>query len=102
MPSPFTMHPAGIGLRAAGPLPLFRPPMNTDRQEPGAPGAICACRRSAMIYEITVQELAPQPTATVRVTIARAALGDALDTILPEVWQYLTGLGVTPAGPPFT
>ena len=54
-----------------------------------------------MAYEIEVKDMPPQPTITIRATIAMNELGDTLGVILPEVWAYLEGRGVQPAGPPF-
>ena len=54
-----------------------------------------------MAYEIEVKELPPQATVSVRVTIAPNEIGDTLGVIFPEVWGYLQGRGVQPAGPPF-
>lgn len=54
-----------------------------------------------MAYEIEVKDMAPQATATIRTTIAMNEIGDTLGVILPEVWAYLEGQGIQPAGPPF-
>jgi len=54
-----------------------------------------------MDLETELRQLQPQPTATIRRTIAPADTADTLDEVLPEVWTYLERSGTHPAGPPF-
>lgn len=53
------------------------------------------------MYEVTIRQLAPRPTAVIRTTTEPAALAQAFDEILPATWQAAQAAGRTPTGPPF-
>lgn len=54
-----------------------------------------------MAHEVGTKEVQPQATVGIRTTITQADIGSTLGQVLPEVWGYLEGQGVHPAGPPF-
>ena len=54
-----------------------------------------------MTQEIAIKRVSSQPTMGVRVSVPREQIGPMMGEILPEVWGYLEGRGVHPAGPPF-
>ena len=49
-----------------------------------------------------VKEIAPQPFVGIKASTTPEGLGATLGEILPEVWNYVTEKGITPAGPPIT
>jgi effector-binding domain-containing protein len=54
-----------------------------------------------MAYEVEIQQLDPQPAATVRTTTTPKQIGATLAESLGEIRQYLERTGTTPSGPPF-
>ena len=63
-----------------------------ERQTPRAPSA----------GKMTLETLAVQHTATIRLQVDRADIGKTLAVVLPEVMAQLRKAGVSPAGPPFS
>jgi len=54
-----------------------------------------------MTNAIETKVIQPQAVMNIRVITTPAEIGQTLGQILGEVWAYLQGLGVQPAGPPF-
>lgn len=54
-----------------------------------------------MTYAMELRTIQSRPIVGIRVTTVPAELGATMDQLLPEVWGYLEGRGVQPAGPPF-
>ncbi len=55
-----------------------------------------------MTYEIMEKTLDPQPTVSIRSLCKVAEIGPVLKEILSEVFSFIDGRGIQPAGPPFT
>lgn len=53
-------------------------------------------------YECAVKKVTAQPTLSITGRTRVANLSATIGEFLPEVWQYITAQGATPAGPPFT
>ena len=54
-----------------------------------------------MAYEMEVKEIDRQPAVGIRVTTTQTEIGSTLGQLYPELWSYLEGKGIHPAGPPF-
>lgn len=50
---------------------------------------------------VVLEQRQPQPTISIRETVAIAALGEAQDAMLQALSGYIAQHGVQPAGPPF-
>ncbi len=50
---------------------------------------------------IETKVIQPQAAMSIRVITTPAEIGQTLGQILGEVWTYLQGQGIQPAGPPF-
>jgi effector-binding domain-containing protein len=58
-------------------------------------------QEGTMAYEVEVQQLTPQPAATIRTTTTPNELGSRLASSLDDVGHYLRSAGVSAAGAPF-
>lgn len=54
-----------------------------------------------MNQEPHIQERDPQDYAGIRATVTMDSIGSAVDQGLPELFAWLAGHGIAPAGPPF-
>src|SRR3989304_694166 len=53
-------------------------------------------------YLFQLKEVEERPILAIRVSTKPGRIGNELQEILPEVWNYAKGVGATLAGPPFT
>jgi hypothetical protein len=54
-----------------------------------------------MTHEPQIQERAAQDYAAIPMTVAMDGLSAAVDEAFPELFGWLGGQGIAPAGPPF-